>query len=200
MRVAFWIAASWGAPRMPAADHSALRWRHAPTRALALALWAAFAVSPALAARARAPQAPRGIAPPSGERVRPEPTSDGPATGWRVLDPAKVYYGRTRSFVRPAVVSLDHVFGVIPDYQTIVAEGLPPNDARYWLLLERANKLFAEAVRHVAMAHGYDMICERGALGHTTASTKEGDSVLPDLTVTDLTALVRAEVRRLVAG
>jgi hypothetical protein len=79
-------------------------------------------------------------------------------------DPEWIYHGRADSFATPAVIERDKVFGAIPEYRQIREEGLTRDDARYWILLQKANDVFREAVVRAAEAGGYDLIAEKGTV------------------------------------
>ncbi|MEQ8766419.1 MAG: hypothetical protein RL885_21075 [Planctomycetota bacterium] len=84
--------------------------------------------------------------------------------GVEIVDAKKIYIGDANAFSNAAVVSSKKVFAEIPEYQTILAEGLDKNDARYWVLLKRANETFRRALKKVADEQGYDLVGEKGAI------------------------------------
>lgn len=75
-----------------------------------------------------------------------------------------VYFGHKEKFSQPCTLSRKDVFEVIPAYRTIKEEGLDKSSARYYFLIERANRVFRAAVRAVAVKLGYDLVVERGGI------------------------------------
>lgn len=104
------------------------------------------------------------------------------ALGVEVVDAKKVYLGDPDAFTSAATVSSKKVFLEIPEYQKIVDEGLDQNDARYWVLLKKANAKFRAALKRVAQDEGHDLVAEKGAV------VSDGDE-LPDLTKMIIAAL-----------
>jgi len=155
--------------------------RRAGELALAL-LILALPAGAAAAGRAPAP----GAASPGTPRDRPIAESGPARSGYVVLDATRVYHGDPRSFTRPAVLVMDDVFRVIPEYRQLIDEAIAASDARYWILLEQANKRFARVVREVAALGGYDLVAERAAVAARDAAV-----VVPDVTA-DAVRIVRA--------
>ena len=83
---------------------------------------------------------------------------------YRCTDPGRVYHGNARLIRKPAVVSADRVYGEIPEYQTILREGLTDKDVRYHFLMKEASKKFSRAVKAMARAHSHDFVAEVGAI------------------------------------
>ncbi len=81
-----------------------------------------------------------------------------------VLNKQQVYYGDPKNFSSASVVSAKKIFDEIPAYKQIKDEGLDKNDPRYWILLEKANKVFKKVVKKAAKSGGYDLVAEVGAL------------------------------------
>jgi len=75
-----------------------------------------------------------------------------------------VYYGDKNRFNNPCVLKRDTVFKKIPAYQKIIREKLDKNSARYYLLLEEANRTFQNIVKTVASRLGYDLVAEKGCI------------------------------------
>jgi len=92
------------------------------------------------------------------------------------IDPSAVYLGSPESFNSPAEIRASEVFEAIPEYRRIRQEKIKPNDARYWLLMNRANRRFRKALKVVANTCGYDLIVEAGTMG-----AYKGKSI-PDIT------------------
>jgi hypothetical protein len=94
-----------------------------------------------------------------------------------IVNESKIYYGNPKQFSRPAVLSLKEVFHHIPAYKELLKENIAPGDARYWLLLNKANKAFNKALREVAQTKGYDLIGEIGAIRY-----QDKKRVVPEIT------------------
>ncbi len=105
---------------------------------------------------------------------------------YEVLDSQKVYYGDCASFAKPATVNADEVFPHIHEYKLIGERKLDENDPEYWVLLMKANKVFKDALKAVAVSSKHDLVAERGAI----------KALAPDTTIPDITHLVVAEVER----
>jgi len=75
-----------------------------------------------------------------------------------------VYYGDKNRFNAPCVLTRETVFKAIPAYQKIGREGLDKNSARYYFLLEEANKAFRDSVKETAVEKGYDLVVEKGGI------------------------------------
>lgn len=75
-----------------------------------------------------------------------------------------VYFGDKNLFSAPAVIKRDKVFAEIPAYKTIKKEKLDKRSARYFMLLEQANKEFREKVKETAEKLGYDLVVEKGKI------------------------------------
>jgi hypothetical protein len=74
------------------------------------------------------------------------------------------YFGDKNHFKNPCVLDRDKVFKKIPEYQKILREKLDKNSARYYFLLEKANKVFREKVKEIAKKLGYDLVVEKGGI------------------------------------
>ncbi len=85
-----------------------------------------------------------------------------------------VYHGRMDGAKKPAELVAADVFREIPEYKKIKDGGLKDGDAEYWVLLNKANERFRQALRKVADDAKYDVVVEKG-------SAKFG-SVPPDIT------------------
>jgi len=81
------------------------------------------------------------------------------------IDRSKVYLGNPESFNSPAEINASEVFEAIPEYRQIRQEKISPDDARYWLLMNKANKRFYRALKTVSKTCGYDLIAEIGTIG-----------------------------------
>ena len=75
-----------------------------------------------------------------------------------------VYYGDKNRFSNPCVMDREKVFEKIPAYQTIKQEGLDKTSARYFFLLEEANKVFRDKVKAVTKKLEYDLTVEKGEI------------------------------------
>lgn len=105
---------------------------------------------------------------------------------YEVTDKDKVYYGDCASFEAPATVVIDEVFPYIHAYRLIGERKLQENDPEYWVLLLKANEVFRNIVKQVAVASKHDLVAERGVIKATEAGAAIGD----------ITHLVVAEVKR----
>ena len=83
---------------------------------------------------------------------------------YEVTDPSAVYLGSGKHPKSPAVISADKVWAEIPEYKTILEEGLTDEDARYHLLMRKATKRFEDALVKEAKRESYDLIAEVGAV------------------------------------
>ena len=83
---------------------------------------------------------------------------------YQVTDPSAVYLGSGKHPKSPAVISADKVWAEIPEYKTILEEGLTDEDPRYHLLMKRATKRFEDALVKEAKRESYDLIAEVGAV------------------------------------
>jgi hypothetical protein len=88
----------------------------------------------------------------------------------------EIYQGKRNSFNTPCVLDRDKVFAKIPAYKKIKREGLDKNSARYYFLLEEANRVFRAAVKKVAEEKGYDLVVEKGGIKASK------DVQIPDIT------------------
>ncbi|MFQ5844638.1 MAG: hypothetical protein ACE5JG_06565 [Planctomycetota bacterium] len=102
---------------------------------------------------------------------------------FEVVDPNQVYYGEGEHPDAPAVCTADQVWAEIPEYQTIIEEGLTEDDPRYHLLMKKASERFRKALEKEAKREGYDLIAEVGAVKSPTGKK------IPDAT-SDLIELV----------
>jgi hypothetical protein len=75
-----------------------------------------------------------------------------------------VYYGDKNHFQNPCVLQREKVFKEIPAYKKIVREKLDKNSARYYFLLEEANRTFRTKVQEIASQLGYDLVVEKGGI------------------------------------
>lgn len=72
-----------------------------------------------------------------------------------------VYFGDKNRFSKPCVLDRDKVFAKIPAFQKIKREGLDKSSARYYFLLEEANRVFRAKVKEVAKEKKYDLVVEK---------------------------------------
>lgn len=96
------------------------------------------------------------------------------------IDESKIYYGDPGCFTKPAVLKIAEVFNAIPEYQEAKKKG--KDDPQYYILLEKANQKFTQAMEKVAEEKGYDLIGEVGSI------QIEGKNV-PDITKEVIKAL-----------
>ena len=88
----------------------------------------------------------------------------------------EIYFGKRNSFNTPCVLDRHKVFAKIPAYKKIKREGLEKNSARYYFLLEEANRAFRAAVKKAAEEKGYDLAVEKGGIKASK------DVRIPDIT------------------
>ncbi len=98
--------------------------------------------------------------------------------------PPQVYYGDPEEYERPAEVDAARVFNEIPEWQEIQKKSLNPDQAEYWILLEKANQKFYGAVQRVAQRLRHDLIGERNTLPRNRGE-------IPDVTDQALGAVER---------
>lgn len=96
------------------------------------------------------------------------------------VDKNKVYYGNADSFSTPAVIVMTKVFEKIPEY--VDAKKKTDDDPEYYILIEKANKKFRQAVEKAAKDNGYDLVAESG-------SVKVKGKEIPDITQKAIDAL-----------
>jgi hypothetical protein len=99
---------------------------------------------------------------------------DEPEKPKKSVDAADVYFGDARKWDKPAEVDADQVYAKIDEYKEILDKGLKPDDPKYEILMSKASKRFACAVKKAAKDGGYDLVARIGAV-------KGVDSV-PDIT------------------
>ena len=75
-----------------------------------------------------------------------------------------VYYGQYRTFQRPAVLDTQKVFDAISFYQEVRREHLTKKSGRYWILMQKSNRIFYKALKRVSAEQGYDLIGDRSAI------------------------------------
>jgi hypothetical protein len=92
-----------------------------------------------------------------------------------VVNEQMVLLGNAQKFTKPAIVNTAEVFKSIPAYKQIQADKLTEKDAKYWILLEQANKDFNKALAEVAKVESHDLVTEVGGV------TATGETI-PDLT------------------
>ena len=93
-------------------------------------------------------------------------------------DPSKVYYGNQRLFQRPACVDCDRVYAKIPEYQEVLRRGLTDKDPQYHILMKKASKRFAAAVKKMARGKNHDLVAQTGAVRKAKEKAKD----IPDRT------------------
>jgi hypothetical protein len=75
-----------------------------------------------------------------------------------------VYLGRYRSFRKPATLDTQKVFEAISYYQDVKRSGLTKKNGRYWILIQKSNRIFHKALRRLARREGFDLIGARDAI------------------------------------
>jgi len=82
----------------------------------------------------------------------------------KTVDPEAVFYGDARDWKKPAEVDASLVYAEIEEYKQIREEKLQASDARYGVLLSKANKRFKCAVRKAAKDGEYDLVAKIGSV------------------------------------
>jgi len=82
------------------------------------------------------------------------------------IDKSKIYFGNPDNFKKPGEIKLVQVFRAIPEYKIIKKENIKLSDAKYWILMRKANKRFKAALVAVNRDSrlGYDLIGEIGSI------------------------------------
>ena len=112
-------------------------------------------------------------------------TAEAGVGDYRCVDQTKVYMGNAKLFQRPCVISGDRVYRSISEYREILDKGLTDKDVRYHLLMKKASKKFADAVKKMARKHRHDLVAEHGAV----EPKKEGVAKPKDRTSEAIAAL-----------
>ena len=158
------------------------------TRLAALALVVAVASAPAFAAGAslddssaslRAAGASLDDSSASPVDSSASPVDSSASLGdYKVKDATKVYYGNSRLFRKPCVVSADRIYRRIPEYRKILDKGLTERDPLYHILMKKASARFREAVKQMARDMDHDLAAEKGYV----EKTREEAKAVPDRT------------------
>ena len=75
-----------------------------------------------------------------------------------------VYHGDKNKFSKPCVLRRNKIFEKIPAYQTIKRERLNKNSARYYFLIEKANKVFFSKIKEALEDMHYDLVVEKNGI------------------------------------
>ncbi len=75
-----------------------------------------------------------------------------------------VYHGDKYRFSAPCVLEREKIFAKIPAFQTIKREGLDKSNARYYILIEQANRVFRAKLTEVSRKLKYDLVVEKGGV------------------------------------
>jgi hypothetical protein len=146
--------------------------------------------------------APKKPAPktPAPKKPAPKPPQAKPATKGNGGKPAAtktplkirirardVYLGRYRSFRKPAVLDCQKVFNSISYYQKVKRDRLNKKSGRYWILMQKANRIFYKALRRLSRERGYDLIGARNSIVINGANprdvTKNLLQIIPSITL-----------------
>ena len=104
---------------------------------------------------------------------------------YRCVNQTQVYLGNGRLFQRPCHVAADRVYQSIPEYQQILSKRLTDKDLEYHLLMKKAARKFADAIRKMARANDHDLVAEVGAV----VVKKKGVPPVPNRTSEAIAAL-----------
>jgi len=98
-----------------------------------------------------------------------------------------VYLGRYRSFRKPAVLDCQKVFDSISFYQKVKRDRLNKKSGRYWILMQKANRIFYKALQRLSRERGYDLIGARNSILINGASptdvTRNLLEIIPSITL-----------------
>lgn len=100
-------------------------------------------------------------------------------------DPSRVYYGNQRLFQRPAHVDCDRIYARIDEYQEILRRRLTDKDPAYHILMKKASKRFAAAVKKMARDKRHDLVAQQGSVTKSDKKAKD----IPDRTDAVIQAL-----------
>ena len=110
-----------------------------------------------------APEKPAPKKPGQPSKPGPKVTEQKHATQVQIRS-RDVYFGRYRSFAKPAVLDTQKVFNAISFYQNLKAAGLTKKSGRYWILIQKSNKVFYKAMKRLAERNGFDLIGARDSI------------------------------------
>lgn len=120
--------------------------------------------APKVPKTAKAKPAPEKPAPKKPEQPRkPKVGKQKHATQVQIRS-RDVYFGRYRSFAKPAVLDTQKVFNAISYYQEVKSAGLTKKSGRYWILIQKSNKVFYKAMKRLAERNGFDLIGARDSI------------------------------------
>ena len=80
------------------------------------------------------------------------------------LPQSQTYYGDPEDCQRPGEVEASRVFNEISEWQEIQKRSLNPDQAEYWILLDKANQKFYKAIHKAAQKLRLDLVAELGTL------------------------------------
>ena len=99
-----------------------------------------------------------------------------------------VFFGNPRRFRKPAELKSAKILQVIPEWQELRRKKLERTDPRYWILLDKVQRTFMDAIKDVAKRYGYDLVGEKGFL--------RGHEAEKRFKVADITLVVLDEIQR----
>ena len=80
------------------------------------------------------------------------------------IDKDKIYHGDPEDFTKAGCIAADKIYILIPAYKEIVDKGLTQDDPEYWILMNKANETFKQALEETEDKHEYELIGELGAI------------------------------------
>ncbi len=89
---------------------------------------------------------------------RPKTTKKQPKPKVVKIRAKDIYLGRYKGFRKAAVLDTQKVFNAISYYQELKRAGLNKKSGRYWILIQKSNRIFYKALRKMAKDQGYDLI------------------------------------------
>ncbi|MDP7033347.1 MAG: hypothetical protein QF752_02525 [Planctomycetota bacterium] len=102
------------------------------------------------------------------------------------FDEDHIYHGDSESYEKAGVISADKVYMAIPAYRRVVEEGMKKDNPSYWILMEKATKMFHRSLVRNERENGFDLVGEIGSIRP------------PNKTPEDITNKVVTIVRRMV--
>ena len=106
---------------------------------------------------------------------------------YKCVNATRVYMGNAKLFQRPCMISADRVYRSIAEYRQIVDKGLTDKDIKYHLLMKKAAKKFADAIKKMSRTHRHDLVAETGAV--EINPKKKDVKAVPDRTSEAIAAL-----------
>ncbi len=97
-------------------------------------------------------------------------------------DSHNVFSGDLKGFSKPAEISFVDLVKCTAEYKTIEKDSLKSTDAKYWILMAKAQEVVLNAITKIAREKKYDIVCEKGYLAKF------------DIKATDITDFIKQEL------